>query len=236
MNQALVALEALQEVDSAIARVQRAFRQLDSGEAEKQRYLDIHKEHEAAAAVLREVEASRLDAELQLTTVEDKKRDHEAKLYSGKVSNPKELDAMQHEIEALGRQRTRLDERILELMEQDEEQRRTVNDLAARLDDLKTRYNAKAQAYAAETRKLKARLAKLTALRAERVADIPPGLLKRYDALRAAKHGVGLARIVEGRCGACNTSLPRNTVTQVRDTDAFVTCDSCGRLLCVHVE
>ncbi len=234
MNQSLVALDALQEVDTAIARTERAYRALDSGEAERKLLLEVKSAHEKALSALRETEASRLDAELQLNTVEEKKRDHEGKLYSGKISNPKELAAMQHEIEALGRQRAKLDERILELMEEDERQRTAVTELAARLERIQSQYDAKVQACAAETRKLKARMAKLAALRTERVAGIPASLLKRYDALRVSKHGVGIARIVEGRCGACNTSLPRNTVSQVRDSEALVTCDSCGRLLCIH--
>ncbi len=236
MNQSLVALDALQEVDTAIARTERAFRALDSGKAEAAQYLEVKRVHDEATAVLHEIEANRRDAELQLEAVEEKKRDHEAKLYSGKVSNPKELDAMQHEIEALGRQRSRLDEKILGLMDSDESQQKVVAELAARMERLDAQRKAKAGKYVEEARKLQARMAKLTALRAERAADIPLPLLKRYDALRTAKNGIGLARIKDGRCGACNTSLPTRTIMQVRDTDGLLACESCGRLLCIHSE
>ena len=231
MNPALIPLDALQQVDSAIARVEREFRALDSGAAEKAEYERRRDEHGAAAAALQAIERDRRDAELELAAVEQKKREHEQKLYSGSVRNPKELDAMQHEIEALGRNRSRLDGLILELMERGDEQSRIVDELHAAVETARTAYEAKARVYAERARALRKELARLQRARAERVADVPPAALKRYEAIRAAKHGVGLARIFEGRCVGCNTSLPKNTVSAVRDTEAMVTCESCGRLL-----
>jgi predicted nucleic acid-binding Zn-ribbon protein len=234
MNRSLVALDALQEVDSAIAQVERTFRALDTGASEKAALETAQAEHDAAADILRTLEREQLDAELELKAVEEKKRDHEGKLYSGKVRNPKELDAMQHEVEALGRQRSRLDEKILLLMGQVNEQKELVAERARVLGNARCAYTTKAETFEAEAHRLRVRMAKLKRLRAERVVDVPPPLLKRYEAIRAAKHGVGLARIQKGRCGACNTSLPRNTVIAVQETDAIITCESCGRILCIH--
>lgn len=231
MNPALSALDALQELDHAIARIEREFRALDSGAKEKDEYERLRVAYDDAAQTLHAIERDRRDAELELSAVETKKQDHEKKLYSGSVRNPKELDAMQHEIEALGRQRSRLDGLILELMERGEEQSRVVSELHAEMEAARSAYEAKSQAYSAATRRLRTEMAKLQRMREERSAAVPPGPLKRYESIRAAKHGIGLARIEQGQCRACNTSLPKNTVLSVRDTDALLTCESCGRLL-----
>jgi predicted nucleic acid-binding Zn-ribbon protein len=236
MNQALIALHALQEVDTAIAHTERDFRALDTGAVEKAELDSAEAAHTEAAEELRRAERDRLDAELELKSVEEKKRDHEGKLYSGKVTNGKELDAMQHEVEALGRRRAHLDGLILERMERGDEQARAVADLSATLERARAAYSVKAEAYAGRARRLRADMAGLQRMRAERVVDVAPPLLKRYEAIRAAKHGVGLAAIADGRCGACRTSLPKNTVIGVRETDNLITCESCGRLLCIAPE
>lgn len=231
MNPVLTALDALQQVDSAMARVEKEYRSLDDGSAEKAAYERLRETYESEAAALQAIERDLRDAELELAAVEQKKRDHEQKLYSGSVRNPKELDAMQHEIEALGRNRSRLDERILELMERNDEQARAVAELHRALEEAREAHEAKARIYAEATQRLRKEMATLKRSRAERVADVPAAALKKYEAIRAAKHGVGLARMSHGRCEGCNTNLPKNTIAAVHDTDALVTCDSCGRLL-----
>ncbi|MBM3494414.1 MAG: hypothetical protein FJX72_08860, partial [Armatimonadetes bacterium] len=193
MNQVLVALHALHEVDAAIIQAERLYRSLDTGAKEKEEYEHARAAHDQEAAILRHAEANKLDAELELKTVEEKKRDHEAKLYAGRGMSPKELDAMQHEVESLGRRRASLDGRILELMETSDQQARVVADLAATMERAQTEFATKSEAYTAEARRLRTAMARLQRARTERAVDVAPGLLKRYDVIRTAKHGIGLA-------------------------------------------
>lgn len=234
MNEALRALDALQEVDSALLKLARKLRSLDDGGSEKQRALEIQEAHAAAAKELTEARAALRDAELELKSVEAKKKDHADKLYSGKVTNPKELDAMQHEIEALGRRRTALDEQILQMMERVETVAKTEADLSAKLQEATGAHSTKSENYARAAKEIRTEAARLKTLRTERAAAVPAPMLKRYDSIRAVKDGVGISCIQDGRCGACRTTLPRNTVLSVRDSDAVVTCEACGRMLCVR--
>src|SRR5438105_1097610 len=108
----------LQELDSRIDALMRERAALDDGNALKQ----AHEATEVALAEARERlhshEADQANAELELRSVEEKRATVSKKLYEGKVTNPKELSAMEQEIEMFGRQRGRLDERILGLMEE----------------------------------------------------------------------------------------------------------------------
>src|SRR3989442_12357173 len=118
MNATLSALYALQQVDSSLALAMRQYQALDPGRAEQAAAETARTMYDRMLRTLHETEGDLKDSELELQTVEKKKKDFETKLYSGKVSNPKELQSMQEEIEALGRQRGRLDDRILTLMAQ----------------------------------------------------------------------------------------------------------------------
>src|SRR5205085_10062575 len=123
MNQALADLYALQQIDSALARATKKLQALDQGRAEQTARDAAKASYDEISQAAHDTHGSLKDSELELQSVEKKRKDHESKRYGGMVPNPKELTAMQDEIEALGRQRAKLDERILTLME-DVEQRR----------------------------------------------------------------------------------------------------------------
>lgn len=234
MNQALTALYALQQIDSALALAQRQYKTLDPGHAEEAAVEKAQAEFEAVSHGHHETSRNLQDAELELKTVEAKKKDFETKLYSGKVQAFKELEAIQMEVEALNRQRGRLDERILILMDEIEQRRKEMQEAESRLNAANADLAAKQAKYKAEKNKLAARIHAVTAERADKAALILPSTLKRYEAMRTAHGGVGIARIEDSMCGVCHTSLPTNLIRQVEDTDTFGTCENCGRLLCVE--
>src|SRR5947207_1768280 len=134
MNPNLSALYALQQVDSALALATRQYQALDPGRAEQSAAESALALHDRLLRSLHETEGNLKDSELEQLAVEKKKKDFETKLYSGKVQAPKELASMQEEIEALGRQRGRLDERILTLMDEAEVRRTEEAEAKARLE------------------------------------------------------------------------------------------------------
>ena len=232
MNKALNALYDLQQVDSALALATKQYQALDPGRAEQAAAESAKALFERQEREHHETTRDLHDAELELKTVETKKKDFEAKLYSGKVQNFKELESIQQEIEALGRQRGRLDERILTLMDQLEVRRSEEAAAKAKLEQADAALAAKQADYKAKARALADKIRSLTSQRNEMAPAIPPALLKRYDSIRAAKQGVGIGRVEDGVCSACHTTLPSNLVRSVEETENVETCENCGRLLC----
>lgn len=234
MYQALADLYALQQVDSALLVANRRCKALDSGLVEQAAAESARELHERISRTFHDTSGDLKDSELELQAVEKKSKDFETKLYGGSVSNPKELQSIQAEIEALGRQRSMIDERILKLMEQMELHRTQEAEAKEARDSTEAAFATKQaqwkKATAALTREIKA----LTKEREGLVKPIPPALLKRYDAFRAAKHGVGIARIEGNLCGACHTNLPSNLIRRVRETESVELCENCGRILCLE--
>jgi len=233
MNKALTALYALQQIDSALALAQRKYQALDPGRAEQAAAESARQTYAHLSHTYHETVRDLHDAELELKSVEAKKKDFETKLYSGKVQAFKELEAMQQEIEALGRQRSRLDEKILTLMDQIETRRAQEAEAKAKLEAAEAALAEKQTAYKTSARALAERIRALTAERPKHAETIPPPLLKRYEAIRAAKQGVGIARIEDGVCGACHTSLPANLIRLVEETENVEVCENCGRMICL---
>src|ERR1700722_5002599 len=117
MKEQLSALYALQVQDSLLEALKRQFTLLDSGKAEKAEYDAADAANKAALEALNIVSIDLKDAELEQQQIEAKRVEYETKLYGGKVHNPKELQAMQDEVEMLVRQRTKRDDKIIGLLE-----------------------------------------------------------------------------------------------------------------------
>ncbi|HEX7276414.1 MAG TPA: C4-type zinc ribbon domain-containing protein, partial [Acidimicrobiales bacterium] len=76
-------------------------------------------------------------------------------------------------------------------------------------------------------------LASEVAARAEAAQDVPAEVMSSYERLRARLDGVGISRLVNGRCDGCHLSL---SVTELSNAarlppDAVLHCEQCGRIL-----
>jgi uncharacterized protein len=232
MNEALKALYELQRVDSALAAANKKYKALDEGKAELAAAESARASHEMLARAHHDIARDLQDAELELKSIEAKKVDYEYKLKSGK-GNWKELEQYQAEVDALGRQRAGLDDKILTLMEQLEERRKAEATAKSAMEQAEAALKRKQAAFKTDSRTIATTIKTLTAARTERAATIAAPLMKRYEAIRAQKHGVGIARLDGDSCSACHTNLNTEIIDSVYKTDRLETCANCGRLLCV---
>lgn len=225
-------LYELQQIDSALDALKKQYGALDRGQAEQGQYETAKTGYEEANAALHAAQASMRDLELEEKTVEAKKAEEESRLYSGKVSAPKELQAIQEEVEMLQRQRSRLDEKLLILMDDLEQCRAREAATKQAFTTITDAFRAKIAAFNAQTEAMKAQAQELSRQRTEAAKAVPTDLLKRYEGLRAAKNGLAIVAIEDGNaCGGCKMGLPSDTVLRVHEGAAFTTCENCGRLL-----
>jgi uncharacterized protein len=173
----------------------------------------------------------RLDDEARILGTRADEAD--AKLYSGTVSSPRELQAMQADVEMLRRQRSDLEDQELEVMEAREAldgQLATLEaDTAVVSADVERLH---AVISAAET-EIDEELAKEDTARAQQAAAVPASLLADYERRRAQNRGAGAARLVGTSCTACHLSIPSTEAERIRrDAGAVVAyCDNCGAIL-----
>jgi uncharacterized protein len=176
-------------------------------------------------------EQKRIEDEVAL--VEDKAKAVDAKLYSGTVTSPKELQAFQEDLDALRRRQRQLEDGVLEVMELVEPVDAELEARAAERDALDRRGAELEAALAAVEEQLSAELAATEARRAEAVADLPDEDLARYERLRRDLGGIAVARLAGSSCGGCHLQLSAVELDRIRHQapDAWVFCEECGRLL-----
>jgi predicted nucleic acid-binding Zn-ribbon protein len=168
-----------------------------------------------------------------VATVEAKRTAENTKLYSGTVTSPRELQAMQEEIGALTRRQRELEDSLIEVME-------TVEPVATEADGLQVRRQAALDeasrlraAIAAAEAVVDLELEGVTSARAEVAAGVPGELLAEYEKLRARLGGVAVARLEGTQCNGCHLSLPATELDAVRHAvpGAVVRHEECGRIL-----
>jgi predicted nucleic acid-binding Zn-ribbon protein len=221
----------LQQIDSEIHRLKRERSRLDNGAARRQAADAAARVAEETEARLRKLRSDLNDAELELKRVEGKKKDYERRLYEGKVTNPKELTAMEQEIAMLGRQRGRLDEQILTLMEGIETASTELAQAEANRDAAESRWRDQDELFRRESARLDAELAAVTPRREAAAKALEPPTLARYENLRNRLSNVAVARLVEAGCGACHTHLASGIIRKVQDGQAYTYCENCTRFL-----
>jgi predicted nucleic acid-binding Zn-ribbon protein len=155
----------------------------------------------------------------------------EAKLYSGKIHNPKELQDLQQEIASLKKHQTTLDEdqliAMLLLEEAEKAQMSAETQLsAAQTTDMESK--SKLRGELSNLSKLKERLI------AERIASqnsIPPGFMEIYLQLRKQKRGTAVSLVTDGSCSSCGSTLRPAEKQAARSPQQITYCSSCGRIL-----
>lgn len=188
----------------------------------------------AEAAAGRDVVARREKRlEDEVASIEAKIVDVEARMYSGAVTVPRELQAMQAEVESMRRHCSALEDDILEAMTE----REPLDEQVAVLDATRRRLDEQGAALRsaiAETQaSIDAELALETAARDAAAVGLPGSLSTLYEQLRAKLGGIGAARLSNGRCTGCHLTLPATELDRIRrePPDTLIRCDQCGRVL-----
>jgi uncharacterized protein len=199
-----------------------------------------------------EATASALDARLATTRAErdrvardEQQLDDEAsslaakatevdkRMYSGEVSSPKELQAMQADIDQLRKHQRSVENRELELMELREPLDAAVTDLEQQRATVGTEVDRLAAALNAAEAEIIAEMQVERATRDQLAASIDAGLLKEYERCRVEAKGAGVARLVGTTCQGCHLSVPAIEAEQIKRSGGqpLAFCDNCGAIL-----
>jgi hypothetical protein len=233
LREILRQLYALQQVDTRLAQVEKARKALDSGAALTAEAASLRARLTEESKQLHTLETEMRDKELQLKSVEDKRQKARDRLYSGTITNAKEVENLNHEVEALGRQKGGLEEATLLLMEEVEAQQTKTEELRNLLADKESQLRVVENNYQETLARLNLQWDEAQAERTAIVQTIEDeGTLRRYDYVRSRAHNLAIVKIGEQDiCPACSVSLTTHTLRRLKETEDDVTCENCGRLL-----
>jgi predicted nucleic acid-binding Zn-ribbon protein len=173
----------------------------------------------------------RLDADVE--QVRARKQRNQQRLDSGAVGSPKDLANLQHELVALDRRISTLEDEELEYMEQVEEKQAELDAVLAQLTDLEGELAQQMSERDAAVGEIDDAAAQSLEERERLAGDLPAPLLTSYERVRAAHGGVGAAALVRRQCQGCRLQLNAGDIAELAKApaDEVLRCPECDRIL-----
>jgi predicted nucleic acid-binding Zn-ribbon protein len=175
-------------------------------------------------------EQNKADADVE--QVKTRRERDRSRIDAGSITNPKDLERMQHELVSLERRITSLEDTELEVMERLEEAQNTLDTVSALLATTDERLTALAKIRDEKAADLEVSLSALVGERSQAVAGMPEDLMKLYEHLRVQR-GVGAAPLQARQCGGCQLTLNSMDLAAIAKapSDEVLRCEECSRIL-----
>lgn len=227
-------LIALQDLDSALDAIANKRPRLPEVAARQQAAAEVARLRGLVTAAQQRIDAAQavIDAaEHDAATLTAKRTRLEGQLKT--VIAPREAEALMSEIAQLAQQRSDLDDRELEALDEQAQGDAARIDAESQLPPAEATSSVADDALAAVTAVLDAEAADLQMRRAALVAGLEQAWIARYDRLRQQFSGVAIARLQHGHCSGCHMDLSPVELDQVRaaPADELAECPQCGRLM-----
>lgn len=222
-------LYQLQEIDLELEQNEQALRQISSQLGNDEAVVKSREKLALEQKVLEDLQRQQRSVEGEIDSITGKITAAEEELYSGRIGNPKELSNLQQDVDSLKSQRSRLEDRALEVMDRVELATKSVKALDNELKTLETEWQKQQQKLSADLGQTKDRISNLQKERQSITTKIAPEAVEVYQFLKSHK-GTVVARVEQGICRGCRISLPVSELQRIRGGD-LVRCSSCGRIL-----
>ncbi|MEJ7633295.1 C4-type zinc ribbon domain-containing protein [Aeromicrobium sp.] len=172
-------------------------------------------------------------ADAEVEQVKTRRTRDEERLNSGAISNPKDLESLQHELVALQRRISTLEDDELEVMESLEAAQSRLTSLQADLDSVNEELSHSIAARDAAVAVLDERAAGAQTDRAQAASGVPDDLIALYDKVRAQYGGLGAAALRARRCEGCRLELNGADLRDIAAApeDEVIRCPECSRIL-----
>ena len=171
------------------------------------------------------------DLEEKVNTKKMKIEQSEASLYGGTITNPKELQDLQKEIQSIRQTISSLEDdqlqKLIEIEAVEKQESEGLEELSILDEKLSRVYSSLSN----EEKEINAELAKLENERNASLPQISNEFISIYSKLRNSKKGIAIASIEDNCCTACGSTLTPSECQNAKSPSVIVNCPSCGRIL-----
>jgi predicted nucleic acid-binding Zn-ribbon protein len=233
MPQRAKLLYTLQRIDSRLVKKKRRYLQVGESLGESSALRSARQALREAKERQAHWRSTLVDRELEAKGAADKLVTDEKRLYSGRVTNPRELGDLQKEVEYLKRRRADLEDKQLEAMMSAERASAQVAVVQKEFEVIESAWKSENSELSEEYDALRAEIAQLFAQRKAVVKHVSAEDLAEYNTLRRLLKGTAVVAVKNGVCRVCNVQVPQRDWEKAQQTDQLYYCSGCERILYV---
>lgn len=224
------ALVRFQEIDLELQQLNQKLTEIEIILHDTSALTQARQDAEQAARTAQIARKAQKDVEFELQKTQTEIQQTEQRLYSGSVTNPRQLEDLQAKSQSLRRWVAKLEDDLLEAMVAREEADEVDVKAGVHLKHITTKRANLEQNLAAERAVLQTRGQTLLQEAENIKARIPPPILDSYHYLTSRTGGIPVARLHGEICSMCGVEVLKPTQRKVKNGEEAY-CDGCRRLL-----
>jgi predicted nucleic acid-binding Zn-ribbon protein len=230
-TQITATLFQLQQLDLELDRLVHEQQALTNSLQGNTRLRRIRRELEYLQQQSQATQQAQEETEWTLNDLANRLQQKEERLYNGTITNPKELQSLQSEVQQLRAQYNRQEEHVLETLDAAEALKEALQQKQNELKKAEDLWQSEYDSLMTRQSQLDARKQDFVQKRQELVAGLTEEQFTRYNAMRRTKQGRAVSKVEQNSCQWCRVILTPSELQRVRISSELCTCTNCGRIL-----
>lgn len=230
MKEKLIGLILLQECDNKINRLKSLKKDCPVNIQKMEDELNARRSaFQADTDRLESLKKERKTSEQTVQELESKKEKSQVKLSN--IKSNKEYAAALKEIEDLEKEKSRIEDGIIVLMEEIEKCEKKCHENEKEIEVIRKDFELDKKRIEQELDEMNKESEVLEKKRLELSAKVEKELLSKYDFLKSRKQGVAIASVINGVCQLCHMNIPPQRFYELIRCNELMNCPNCHRLM-----
>jgi len=221
----------LQQLDLELDRLTNEHQAITTSLQGNARLRKLRSDYEIAQEEWQSSLQTQKDAEWTLEDLNNRIQQQEQRLYSGSVTNPKELQSLQLEVQRLRAQQNRQEEHLLEVIDTTESLQEVAQQKLVGFQEAQDVWQEEFTGLTTRRELVEEQQRQLREKREQLVVSLNGDLVKRYETMRRTKQGRAVSKVEQNSCQWCRVILTPSELQHVRISSELQTCTNCGRIL-----
>ena len=222
-------LYKLQQLDLELQKRQQELNEVENQLSDNKALVAAESKIASQKEPLEDARRKQKSSEWELEDLQEKVRQIDSKLYSGKTKNPKELVNLEKEVKGLKSQIKTKEDALLGLMSQVEEIEAKVKTTAEEIERLQREWEQRQETFGPRKSEIETVLAKLRGDRNGLAQQIDSEAFNIYERIRLTR-GQAVVKVERGRCLGCHITVPTSQWQKAKAGD-LIQCNNCSRIL-----
>jgi predicted nucleic acid-binding Zn-ribbon protein len=222
-------LYKLQQFDLELQKKQQELNEVENQLSDNKALVVAESKVASQKEQLEDAKRKQKSSEWELEDLQEKVRQIDSKLYSGKTKDPKELVNLEKEVKGLKSQIRAKEDALLGLMSQVEGIEAEVKTTAEELERLNQEWEQRQETFRPRKSEIETVLAKLRGDRNGLAQQIDSEAFNVYERIRLTR-GQAVVKVERGRCLGCHITVPTSQWQKAKAGD-LIQCNNCSRIL-----
>ena len=230
MQEEILKLIELQKIDLEVLKIERNMQEIPQSLQKAQKEKEqLSKKLEDLNSLIEEKKKQKDLFEEELKQEYQRLKNTQARLIQ--IRGTREYQLLLREIEEIKKANKQKEDEILKLMEEIENLEKEKEKLEDEMKKVDALFKEEKQKFDIFCSELLATKDELLKKRKDIIKKIPSNLLKKYEAIRQKKGGIGIAPVDNYVCEGCHMAIPPQLYNEIQKDNRYYECPHCKRLI-----